>query len=135
MSNEDLNSATLSFRNALRIDTRHYHAWCGLGNALHRQEKCHLATYHSQKELSTHSTSSILLCYLGASQHANHQMHDTLRTLDFAINDDNTTGYSTSISINPQARFQRAMTHVKLHRYHEALIELEYVKNIVPRES
>ena len=103
-SNEDLDNATLSFRNALRIDTRHYCAWHGLGNALHKQEKCHLATCHFQKALSTHSTSSMSSCYLGASKCANHRKHDALRTLDVAINDD-ATGCSAGIVINPQARF------------------------------
>ena len=69
-----------------------------------------------------HLTSSMLLCYLVTIQHANYQTHDACRTLDIAINNDNTTGISTSIVINPQARFQRATMHVKLHRCHESLI-------------
>ena len=36
---------------------------------------------------------------------------------------------------NPRDRFQRATTHVKSHRHYEALISLEHVKYIVPRES
>ena len=135
MYNEYLDNTTLSFRNALRIDTRHYYSWYGLGNMLHRQKKYHLATYHFQKALSTHSTPSILLCYLATSQYDNHQMHDALYALDIDINNDNATVSSSDVVINPQARFQRVTTRVKLHRCHEALIELEYVKNIVPRES
>ena len=117
-SNEDLDNDALSFRNALRIDTRHCCAWCGLGNALCRQEKYYLATCYFQNALSVRSTSSMLLCYLGASQCANHQMHDSLRTFDVAINNDEVTGCSTGIAINPQAKFQRATMRMKLHRHH-----------------
>ena len=60
MSNEDLNNAAFQFRNVLWIDTRHCHAWRGLCNAICEQGKYHLATYHFQKALSSHSTSSVL---------------------------------------------------------------------------
>ena len=122
-SNEDLENATSSFINALRIDTRHYIAWYGLGNIYFRQEKYDLAALHFQKALCAHPASSILLCYLATSQYANQQIHAALQTLDDAI--------STTIQ-NPQARFQCATICIALHRYHEALLELEAVKNIVP---
>ena len=123
VSNEDLENATSSFINALRIDTRHYIAWYGLGNIYFRQEKYDLAALHFQKALCMHPASSILLCYLATSQYANQQIHAALQTLDDAI--------STTIQ-NPQARFQCATICIALHRYHEALLELEAVKNIVP---
>ena len=135
VSNEDLDNDTLSFRNALLIDARYHHAWYGLGNEICRQEKYHLATYHFHQALSAHSTSSTLSCYLATSQHDNHQMHDALNTLDVAINNDNATRSSDGTLINPQARFQRATMHIKSHRHHEVLIELEHAKSIALRES
>ena len=117
------------------IDARHHYAWCGLGNVLHRQGKDCVAACHFQKALSAHSTSSALLCHLTTIQHDDHQVHNTLHALDIAINNDNATDSSAGMLINPQARFQRATTCMKWHRHHEALIELECVKNIVLRES
>ena len=105
VSNEDLDNAVLQFRNVLWIDTRHCHAWCGVCNELCGQEKYDLATYHFQKALSSHSTSSVLFFYLATSQHANHQTHDALHILCIAINNDNATRSSAGAAIDPQAMF------------------------------
>ena len=51
-------------------------------------------------------------------------MHDALHTLDVSINGDNSTGSSAGIVINSQDKFQCTTMHVKLHMYHEALIEV-----------
>ena len=37
VSNDDLDNAMFSFKHALLIDRRHFYAWHGLGNMLHRQ--------------------------------------------------------------------------------------------------
>jgi len=37
VSNEDLDNATLSFRDAIRIDARHYNTWYRLGNIFCRR--------------------------------------------------------------------------------------------------
>ena len=73
MSNEDLDKALTSFRNALKYDDRHYNAWYGLGAIYFRQEKYDLAEYHFRKAISINSSSSVLQCYLGMVLHT--QVH------------------------------------------------------------
>ena len=58
------------YRNALRLDSRHYNAWYGLGTVYYRQEKYELSEYHFRHALSINSRSSVLFCYLGMAQHA-----------------------------------------------------------------
>lgn len=55
----------ICFRNALKIDSRHYNAWFGLGLIYHRQEHHELAEYHFRKAAKINSINSILQCQLG----------------------------------------------------------------------
>jgi len=126
MANEDFDKATACFREAIRVDDRHYNAWYGLGAIYHRQEKFDLAEYHFERAVSLHPSSSVLRCNLGIAQYANGKAYQALDTLSEASRLDPS---------NPQARFQRATIYSALHRPEEALKELQKVRDAAPRES
>jgi anaphase-promoting complex subunit 3 len=65
MASDDLDKALVLFRNAMRMDERHYNAWYGLGMIYYRQEKYELAEYHFRRAITINNTSSVLYCYLG----------------------------------------------------------------------
>lgn len=126
MANEDFDKAVACFRNAIRLDERHYNAWYGLGAIYHRQEKYDLAEYHFQHAVAINSQSSVLRCNLGMSQYSNGKAMQALDTLVEAFRLDPN---------NPQARFQRATIYVQLNRPEDALKELEKVRDAAPREA
>ncbi|KAL3936153.1 MAG: hypothetical protein SGBAC_008473 [Bacillariaceae sp.] len=126
MANEDFDKAVACFRNAIRLDERHYNAWYGLGAIYHRQEKYDLAEYHFQRAVAINSQSSVLRCNLGMSQYSNGKALQALDTLAEAFRLDPN---------NPQARFQRATIYVQLNRPEDALKELEKVRDAAPREA
>ena len=126
MANENFNEAIGCFRQALRIDDRHYNAWYGLGAIYHRQEKYDLAEYHFGKAVQINPGSSVLRCNLGIAQNANGKPYQALDTLAGAFRLD---------PRNPQARFQRATIYSALNRPEEALEELRRVRDAAPREA
>ena len=123
---EDFEKAVACYRDAIRADERHYNAWYGLGTIYYRQEKYDLAEYHYRRALAINTQSSILYCHVGMAQHANNKPHDALDTLAAAFKVD---------PRNPQARYLRATIFIGLDRLHEALAELEKVRDAAPREA
>ncbi len=78
MFNENLDKAMVCFRNALKIDSRHYNAWYGLGSIFYRQERLELAEYHFRKSAEINSRNGVLQCYLGIVLHAQNKAMKTL---------------------------------------------------------
>jgi anaphase-promoting complex subunit 3 len=66
---EDFEEGLTCYRNAIRMDPRHYNAWYGLGTIYFRQEKYKLAEFHFRRALHINSRSSVLHCYLGMALH------------------------------------------------------------------
>ena len=126
VANEDFDKAASCFRDAIRSDDRHYNAWYGLGAIYFRQEKYDLAEYHFSRALSINPQSSVLRCHLGMAQHANGKPYEALDSLADAFRLD---------PRNPQARYQRATIWMSMDRSHEALVELEKVRDAAPREA
>lgn len=126
VSNEDLDGAVSCYRDAIRIDDRHYNAWYGLGAIFFRQEQYDLAEYHFKRALSIHPGSSVLHCHLGMAQHAAGRPNDALKTLAGAFSIDPS---------NTQARFQKANVWMSMDRPEEALSELKKVRDAAPREA
>lgn len=126
MSNEDFEKAISCYRDAIRVDCRHYNAWYGLGAIYFRQEKFDLAEYHFQRALDINRQSSVLHCHLGMAQHHNGKTFEALDTLAGAFLLD---------PRNPQAHYQRATIFMSLDRPDEALAELEKVRSAAPREA
>ena len=125
-SNEDFDKAISCYRDAIRVDSRHYNAWYGLGAIYFRQEKFDLAEYHFQRALDINSQSSVLHCHLGMAQHQNGKTMEALETLAGAFQLD---------PRNPQAHYQRATIFMTLDRPEDALLELERVRAAAPREA
>ncbi|GMI46930.1 hypothetical protein TrCOL_g9067 [Triparma columacea] len=126
VANEDFDKAIKCFRDAVRMNVRHYNAWYGLGSIYYRQEKFALATEHFKRAVSINSGSCILYCHLGMSLAAQGRSDEALRCL------------SSSERLepgNPQARFQRANVLMGAERYEEAYKELSGVVKAAPREA
>lgn len=70
VSNEDMDKAIESFRQALLTNDRHYNAWYGLGSIYYRQERYELAEFHFRQALQLNPASSVLHCYLGEERPA-----------------------------------------------------------------
>lgn len=53
------------YRNAARIDPRHYNAWYGMGMIFYKQERFQRAEVYYRKALAIHPNNSVLMCHLG----------------------------------------------------------------------
>jgi anaphase-promoting complex subunit 3 len=67
---EDFENGMKSYQNALRVDTRHYNAWYGLGMIYLRQEKLEFSEHHFRMAFLINPSSSVIMSYLGTSLHA-----------------------------------------------------------------
>uniref|UniRef100_A0A672SKJ4 Cell division cycle protein 27 homolog n=1 Tax=Sinocyclocheilus grahami TaxID=75366 RepID=A0A672SKJ4_SINGR len=129
---EELEKALGCFRNAIRLNKRHYNACFNYDNHLSflqlkgSQEKFNLAEIHFKKALSINPQSSVLLCHIGVVQHALKKSDHALETLNRAISID---------PKNPLCKFHRASILFANEKYKAALQELEELKQIVPKES
>eukprot|EP01119_Soliformovum_irregulare_P025422 TRINITY_DN9413_c0_g1_i2.p1 TRINITY_DN9413_c0_g1~~TRINITY_DN9413_c0_g1_i2.p1 ORF type:complete len:528 (-),score=128.85 TRINITY_DN9413_c0_g1_i2:80-1663(-) len=126
LASDDLEKAGNSYRSALRIDTRHYTAWYGLGMIYFRQEKYDMAEYHFRRALQINSISSVLHCYLGVALKANKKREEALKYIDMAIEID---------PYNILARYNRAVILASLEEYEMALQEAESLQESAPREA
>ncbi|KAK9823416.1 hypothetical protein WJX72_002594 [[Myrmecia] bisecta] len=125
-ANEDFDKGLACYRNALRIDPRHYNAWYGVGQIYFRQEKYDMAEYHFRRSLEVNERSSVLRCYLGMALHKVGRNHEALEMLTKAIEAD---------PKNPLAKFEKASVLISDEKYHQALQELEALKEIAPGEA
>ncbi|KAK3082935.1 hypothetical protein FSP39_009477, partial [Pinctada imbricata] len=123
---EELDKAMSCFRNAIRVDSRHYNAWYGVGMIYYKQEKFSLAEVHFRKALNINSQSSALLCHIAVVQHAQQKSDYALITLNQAIYID---------PKNPLCKFHKASILFARDKHEEALKELEQLKQIIPKES
>ncbi|XP_067013542.1 cell division cycle protein 27 homolog [Anabrus simplex] len=126
VTTEELDKAMSCFRSAIRIDSRHYNSWYGIGTIFSKQERYLLAELHYKRALSIHPRSSVLMCHVGVAQHAQSKTEKALQTLDAAIAQD---------AKNPVCKFHRASIYFDAGQFTEALKELEELKEIVPKES
>lgn len=125
VSSEEMDSAMACFRNAIRIDSRHYNAYYGIGMIFYKQEKFKMAEIHYRKALNI-SPNPVLLCHLAVVQHALKKSEIALQTLNKAIEMD---------PKNALCKFHRASIKFSMDDYKSALAELDELKQIVPKES
>ncbi|KAG6469597.1 hypothetical protein ZIOFF_070527 [Zingiber officinale] len=123
---EDFENGIKCYQSALQIDQRHYNSWYGLGVVYLRQEKFKFAEHHLHKAYNINPRSSVLMCYLGMTQHALQRNEDALEMIERAISADKQ---------NPLPVYQKAIILVSLECYDEALNELEQLKESAPHES
>ncbi|RHZ06421.1 hypothetical protein DYB37_011376 [Aphanomyces astaci] len=125
VSNEDFDKAVACFRQALRVDPRHYNAWCGLGTIYFKQEKLAVADYHFGRAIAINPHSSLLHCFRGVVLHALTKDDDALAALDTAL---------ALNATNLVARYHKADIFVAHGRLDEALVELHRVEVAAPKD-
>lgn len=109
---EQFEEGVTCYRAALRLDSRHYNAWYGLGSIYLRQEKPELAEYHFRRALQIHERSSVLRCYLGVALHALKRNGEALEELQVAAEGD---------PRNPLPLYQRCVVLLAEGQLEEAL--------------
>jgi len=123
---EELDKAMSCFRTAVRLESRHYNAWYGIGMIFYKQERLKMAEIYYRKALSINPHSPVLLCHVAVVQHGLSNTTAALETLNRAI----------KVSPkNPLCKFEKASILHSVERYEEALEELNDLKQIVPKES
>ncbi|KAF9617955.1 hypothetical protein IFM89_039248 [Coptis chinensis] len=123
---EDYENGIKCYQSALRVDTRHYNAWYGLGMVHLRQEKFEFAEHHFRRAFQINQRSSVIMCYLGTALHALKRSDEALEMMEKAIAADRK---------NPLPMYQKASILASLERYAEALKQLEDLKEFSPHES
>ncbi|KAL2586027.1 hypothetical protein AAZV13_13G029100 [Glycine max] len=123
---EDFENGIKCYHSALRVDSRHYNAWYGLGMLYLRQEKYEFSEHHFHMAYQINPRSSVILSYLGTALHALKRSGEALAIMEKAILEDKK---------NPLPMYQKASILVSLERIDEALDVLEELKEAQPRES
>lgn len=126
ISAERLDQAMTCFRNAVRLDPRHWNAWCGLGCIYYKNELYYNAELYYKKALKIAPSNPVLMCQLAVVQHACKQSDAAIDTL------------SRALTIDPEnalCRFHRATIYSAIDKNKEALSELDELKRLVPKES
>uniref|UniRef100_A0A240PK86 Cell division cycle protein 27 homolog n=1 Tax=Anopheles epiroticus TaxID=199890 RepID=A0A240PK86_9DIPT len=123
---EELDKALSMYRLAVLHDPRHYNAWFGIGTVFCKQERHELAELHYRRALQINPLNSVIMVHIAVMQFFLRKTDQAIRTLNAAIAID---------PKNPQCKFQRGSMFFMMGRYHEALKELEELKQIVPKEA
>ncbi|CAF0843027.1 unnamed protein product [Adineta ricciae] len=123
---DELERAMACFRKAIQLNPRSYKAWNGVAMIYLKQEKFQSAAFHFTKATSIYRTNPDLICHLAVAQHKCNQSADALALLNDALKID---------SKNALCKFHKAGLLLHLERYHEALSELEELRQIAPKES
>lgn len=126
ISAERLDQAMTCFRNAVRLDPKHWNAWCGLGHIYYKNEVYVNAELYYKKALKIAPTNPVLMCQLAVVQHACKRSDAAIDTLSRALTIDRD---------NALCRFHRATIYSAIDKNKEALAELDELKRLVPKES
>jgi len=65
VEHDDFEKAISCFRNAIRVDPRHYSAWYWLGVIYNHQEKFDAAEFHFRHASEINPSSATVWCHLG----------------------------------------------------------------------
>lgn len=123
---ENLDKAMSCFRTALIKDPRHYNAWYGIGSIYAKQERFGLAEFHFKRALEIHPRCSVIMVHIGVMQFHLSKISKALETMNAAIELD---------PANPLSKYQRASMYFQCGRHIDALLELQKLKELVPKES
>ena len=122
---EELDKALNCFRNAVRLDKRHYNAWFGIGTIYSKQERYQLAEANFKRALDINGNSSVLMCHIAVSQQSQKQWDKALNTLNQALE---------KTPNNSLCKFHRSSILISIGKFEDALKELEELKSLTPRE-
>ncbi|KAJ4488005.1 hypothetical protein J3R30DRAFT_3432763 [Lentinula aciculospora] len=123
---EDLDKAVTFFQTALRVDSRHYNAWYGLGTCYLRMSKLRLAEYHFRKAVEIHPDNAVLLGCVGMVAERRGDREGARGLFDKAV------GLSPD---NALVRYRRAKILISAKEYKAAIKDLEHLRNSSPEES
>ncbi|KAJ3998208.1 hypothetical protein F5050DRAFT_1872567 [Lentinula boryana] len=123
---EDLDKAVTFFQTALRVDSRHYNAWYGLGTCYLRMSKLRLAEYHFRKAVEIHPDNAVLLGCVGMVAERRGDREGARALFDKAV------GISPA---NALVRYRRAKILISAKEYKAAIKDLEHLRNFSPEES
>jgi anaphase-promoting complex subunit 3 len=123
---DELERAMACFRKAIQLNSRSYKAWNGVAMVYLKQEKFQSAEFHFLKATTIFRTNPDLICHLAVAQHKCNRSEGALTLLDDALKID---------SKNALCKFHKAGLLLHLERYHEALTELEELRQFAPKES
>jgi len=123
---DELERAMACFRKAIQLNPRSYKAWNGVAMVYLKQERFNLAEFHFNKATNIFRTNPDLICHLAVAQHKCNQSESALTLLNDALKID---------PKNALCKFHKAGLLLHLERYHEALAELEELRQIAPKES
>lgn len=123
---EEYEKAQTYYRNALRMDRRHYKAWYGLGMVNTSYGKEQMAEYHFQKAVEINPSNLAMLCALAAAQERTNKTEESFKTI----------GLASRLNGNDvHVRIRKAMVYMKLEDYDSALKLLESVKECASKEG
>ncbi|KAF9069684.1 hypothetical protein BDP27DRAFT_1222171 [Rhodocollybia butyracea] len=123
---EDLDKAVAFFQSALRVDSRHYNAWYGLGTCYLRMSKLRLAEYHFRKAVEIHPQNAVLLGCVGMVVERRGDREEARTLFDEAV---------LLAPENALVRYRRAKILISEKEYKAAISDLEHLRNSSPEES
>ena len=98
----------------------------GIGTIYSKQERFQLAEIHFRQALKINRKNSVILVHIGVMQFYLNKREQAIQTMLDAIKLDPN---------NPLCKFHHASMNFNIGKLHEALEELEELKQIVPKES
>ncbi|KAF2263263.1 TPR-like protein [Lojkania enalia] len=123
VTNEEYDKALFAYRCAIGADNRHYNGWYGLGQVYEKMGKYDVAEKHYRAAAQINPTNALLAVNIGS-------VLDRMKKAPAAL-----VQYQTAVNLEPRnnlARFRKAQIHLKLDSPHEALKDLEYLKDVAP---
>ncbi|KAF1988730.1 putative 20S cyclosome subunit [Aulographum hederae CBS 113979] len=128
VENEEFNKAVHAYRSAITVDPRQFQGWYGLGQVFERSGKYLVAEKHYRKAAEINPTNPLLLVCVGSVLEKQKKNKSALEQYAAACNMDPRN------RMTRQARFKKARVLQKLRQYDEALVELEILKEMTPKE-